>query len=320
MASTQKQSDRFYVGGTASVAVPVVEHYGINSYSWTGAGCTLDDISVSRSGNMLKAQGHIVITDSGEPAYINLPAGITFDSTKLYDAGLRRLIVGVATTIASGVNVNHVYLSPYYNPVLPGRVYFTKKSTSNELSIGDSWSNFIATGERVTFDISIPILEWQTDLLVGTTKSATATEEGLVYKKQHVTSQADSSWTENTEADVGSATLTIQAGTYLVSYGSGFRVQSNNMGTGVSGRGYLHITDDSNTYITTSDAYAAHAPIPRSGADGTTDQYVGNYHNKDVVVIASETIVKLRARIYTNGASDSVFAVNEAYMVWEKLT
>jgi len=148
---------------------------------------------------------------------------------------------------------------------------------------------------------------------------ATSAAQGVVYGKDNVTDQNDTSWSDNVISDLGAQTLIMPAGTYLVNFGTTFRVQTTGLATGDACIGYLYITDSSNTFLSSSDEYESSTSIPRRGADGITDQYMNQFSKIIKITLGSQTTVKLRAKINYLGASPSVVATLRAYMVWERI-
>jgi len=146
---------------------------------------------------------------------------------------------------------------------------------------------------------------------------ATSTQAGLVKLSTALTDLTDAGFSSNVEKDVGTSTLTLDAGTYLVKFGTSYRIQSAGIGSSVP-RGNLFVTDVSNNKLTSADIYDSGVSITRFGADGGTDQYVGNYALTTTITLASQTTVKLRATI-DDFATGSIRSVLNAYMVWDKI-
>jgi microcystin-dependent protein len=148
--------------------------------------------------------------------------------------------------------------------------------------------------------------------------AGTGEKYGLSYGKLSITNAANTLLTNNTFNNVGSQ-LTVPAGTYIVSFGTNFRLASASIGTGSAPSAEFKLIEDGAGDLTGASFYERTVNLPRS-VDGGTDQYVGCFAKVETVVLASETIVRMRAKIWDLGAGSSVQTAEGAYMVWERIS
>jgi hypothetical protein len=147
-------------------------------------------------------------------------------------------------------------------------------------------------------------------MTIALTRKPAGSGRGEVYQKLYVAGIDDTTWTNNTIGDVTNASITdVPAGTYLVTFGCTFRIQTTGMTT-AGGVGSLYITDSANSYLSSSATY---------GADGGTDQFVNQFNKSVEITLSATTTVKLRAIINDIGAAANAFGCLGAYMIWERI-
>jgi len=210
--ANQLQSDRFYVGGVASVAVPVVEGNTPVTMNVSNVGITDNGSGYTRSGNVMAFRGRFTSTGVGSAALfsISIPDGLTSDMP--HNAGYAA--VGHLTINNIATSTQELW------PLI------VSSSSDTEIYLGLSDVNFGLTPvnanntfvgvQSASFEVSIPITEWQSQALIGTTKEATATESGLVYKPvsdrvSYTTGNLDT--TSTTLVDLTGATITLTLAT-----------------------------------------------------------------------------------------------------------
>jgi hypothetical protein len=156
-------------------------------------------------------------------------------------------------------------------------------------------------------------------MTIALTRKPAGSGRGEVYQKLYVAGIDDTTWTNNTIGDVTNASITdVPAGTYLVTFGCTFRIQTTGMTT-AGGVGSLYITDSANSYLSSSATYTADVSISRYGADGGTDQFVNQFNKSVEITLSATTTVKLRAIINDIGAAANAFGCLGAYMIWERI-
>jgi len=201
--ANQLQSDLFYAGGTASIAVPIVTEW--EDFTPTGSWTT--NTTYTGKYRRVGSSMDIIMTATlaGAPNStdftFDMPTGFTIDSSKLTGAvNDRSPKLGTATVHDANTTGTYGVIGSYSGSGSNIRISSFQDSGVQELT----WTNVtqispitFASGDTVTFRAeALPIAEWQSQALIGTTKEATATESGLVKlnkwaKKTYVSANSD---------------------------------------------------------------------------------------------------------------------------------
>ena len=158
MANTL-QSNLFYAGGTASVSVPVVTEWADFTLISTGfSAATVDHARFRRVGENVEIVTRITSCSTNATLVFDLVSSLSITPK-----------VNISPVGYLSVDATNTFWNAYTNG---GGVEFYQS--------GAVLGNADLSSSIVMVSISVPITEWQTTALIGTTASATTTTEGMV--------------------------------------------------------------------------------------------------------------------------------------------
>jgi hypothetical protein len=127
---------------------------------------------------------------------------------------------------------------------------------------------------------------------------ATTTQPGFTYRQYGVYNLSQAALTDATLTDVSGSTIVLPAGTYLIEYTAGCRVDWTVTPTSVEFE--IYITDNSNNVLGSGTAAASGTAAP-----ATATYHRGNISGRVEVTLASSTTCKMRAYIDVTGGTIS---------------